>query len=224
MSKTASSVTRKSTDTHDTANTRERGYAKGRAKRQEIIEAATAVFSEAGYNRSSIQEIASRCSLTRAGLAHYFPNKKSILQAVLAWRDETEMAGFRARGSARGGLYVLREMVNLVRTNETMPGMVSLYTMLSAEATAPHHPAHAYFAARYQRLVAGTEWAIKQAQTAGDIRPGDAHSLAVSLMALMDGLQLQWLLGGYRLDMAAVLEAAIESTLMPTANWRIDPE
>lgn len=190
-------------------------YAKGRAKRQEIIETAMVVFGEAGYNKSSMLEIAERCSLSRAGLSHYFSSKESILAAVLGWRDRIDRERFRANGSAgTDGLGVLRGMVDLARHNATVPGLVALYSVLAAEAAAPDHPAHAYFVARYKRIVGGTARALTLAQRGGYLRDDvDPDQVAVSLVALMDGLQIQWLLAARPIDMAEQLANAIQGTL-----------
>ncbi|MDR1393764.1 MAG: TetR/AcrR family transcriptional regulator [Bifidobacteriaceae bacterium] len=191
-----------------------RGYAKGRAKRQQIVEVAMEVFGESGYDASSMMEIAERCGLSRAGLWHHFPSKESILEAVLAWRDQVDHESFRARGSSQGGLAVLRGMVELARDNAKVPRLIGLYAILSAEAASPGHPAHTYFQARYQRIVEGTEKALAQIGASGGLAPGvDPHEAAVNLVALTDGLQVQWLLSGGVLDMAGHLRSAAQAIL-----------
>jgi AcrR family transcriptional regulator len=188
----------------------ERGYAKGRAKRQEILDQAMALFGEAGYRGSSLREIATRCGLSHPGLLHHFPSKQSLLLAVLEHRDEVD----GARLSGRTGLAVLRGLVELASLNATRPGIVELFTVLSAEATAVDHPAHAYFAERYDRTVRAIERAYERVRADGQLRPGiDVGAAARQLVALMDGLQLQWLLGNRRLDMAAILGAHVEAQL-----------
>jgi len=192
-----------------------RGYAKGRAKRQEIIETATAVFAESGFNKSSMVEISERCSLSRAGLLHHFPSKESILEAVLAWRDQEDRARFSAHGAGTpDGLTVLRGMVDLAAHNSTTPGLIALYATLSAEATHRDHPAHDYFVARYTRIRSETRRALLQARDTGHLVEGtDVDDLSVTLTALMDGLQLQWLLDPTSLDMGEQVRRAIQRHL-----------
>jgi AcrR family transcriptional regulator len=192
-----------------------RGYAKGRAKRQEIIESATLVFGTAGFNRSSMLEVAERCGLSRAGLLHHFPSKEALLEAVLQWRDSEDRARFRANGAgAPDGLGVLRGMVDLAAHNATIPGLIGLYAVVSAEATAPDHPAHDYFVERYDRIRSGTERALRRAREHGALRPdADPAALAVELTALMDGLQLQWLLNPAAVDMAGQVRGRIQESL-----------
>ena len=187
------------------------GYAKGRAKRRDILDQATALFGEAGYRGTSLREIATRCGLSHPGLLHYFPTKEALLLAVLEHRDEVDSAG---PGS---GATALRRMVDLAALNATRRGIVELFTVLSAEATAADHPAHAWFVERYRRVVHALERAYREAHDAGELHPGiDPATAARQLAALMDGLQIQWLLGDPALDMAAALDAHLRTQLRKT--------
>jgi AcrR family transcriptional regulator len=189
----------------------QRGYAKGRARRRQILDQAIALFGEVGYRGASLREIATRCGLSHAGLLHHFPTKQSLLLAVLEHRDEVDGARLADGGT---GLAVLRGMVDLASLNATRPGIVELFTVLSAEATAVHHPAHAYFVRRYQTTVRTAELAYGQVRADGALRPGiEVAAAARQFVALMDGLQIQWLLSHRRLDMAAILQAHLQTQL-----------
>ncbi|HKS99633.1 MAG TPA: TetR/AcrR family transcriptional regulator [Rugosimonospora sp.] len=189
----------------------QRGYAKGRAKRREILDQAMALFGEAGYRGASLREIAARCGLSHPGLLHHFPTKQSLLLAVLEHRDEVDDARLL---SGRTGLAVLRGLVDLAALNATRPGIVELFTVLSAEATAADHPAHGYFVQRYQATVRGVERAYTQARAERVLRSGTEPAAAArQFVALMDGLQIQWLLSHRTLDMAAVLRAHLQAQL-----------
>jgi AcrR family transcriptional regulator len=188
------------------------GYAKGRAKRRDILDQATALFGEAGYRGTSLREIAARCGISHPGLLHHFPTKESLLLAVLAHRDEVDQERVTA-GHASGAAALLR-LVDVVALNMTRRGIVELFTVLSAEATAADHPAHGYFVDRYSRIVREIEEAYAEARAAGDLRPGiDPARAARDLVALMDGLQIQWLLGDPGLDMAAAVAAHLRAQL-----------
>lgn len=188
----------------------QRGYAKGRAKRREILDQAMALFGEVGYRGASLREIATRCGLSHPGLLHHFPTKQSLLLAVLEHRDEVD--GQLLTG--RTGLAILRGLVDLAAFNATRPKIVELFTVLSAEATTAEHPAHAYFVQRYQKTVRTLELAYEQARADGALQPGiEAAAAARQFVALMDGLQIQWLLSHRRLDMAATLRAHLQAQL-----------
>ena len=188
------------------------GYAKGRAKRRDILDQATALFGEAGYRGTSLREIAARCGISHPGLLHHFPTKESLLLAVLAHRDEVDQE--RIAVGDPTGAEALRRLADLAALNATRRGIVELFTVLSAEATAADHPAHGYFVDRYHRIVGEIEAAYVKARADGDLRPGvEPAQAARELVALMDGLQIQWLLGDPSLDMAAAVSAHLRSQL-----------
>jgi AcrR family transcriptional regulator len=189
-----------------------RGYAKGRAKRREIIDHAMALFGEVGYRGASLREIASRCGISHPGLLHHFPTKESLLFAVLEHRDEVDGEWLSFGGAT--GVDLLRRLADLAELNATRRGIVELFAVVAAEATSPDHPAHAYFVERYHNSVSSTERAYAQASEEGVLRAGIVpRAAAQQLIALMDGLQVQWLLSDGSTDMAGVLRAHLRTQL-----------
>ncbi|OZB89132.1 MAG: hypothetical protein B7X41_04465, partial [Microbacterium sp. 14-71-5] len=121
--------------------------------RERIVAAATALFGRVGFNSATMLEIAQVCEISRAGLAHHFPTKESLMEAVLETRDREDRERFRRNGSrGQDGIGILRGMVDLARHNTEVGGIIALYAVLSAEAADPSHPAHEYFVRRYQRI------------------------------------------------------------------------
>ncbi|MFE5073398.1 TetR/AcrR family transcriptional regulator [Streptomyces halstedii] len=189
-----------------------RGYAKGRAKRGEILDQAMALFGEAGYRGASLRVIATRCGISHPGLLHHFPTKESLLLAVLEHRDEVDGEWLDLGGTT--GVQRLRGFAALAELNATRRGIVELFSVVSAEATSADHPAHAYFVRRYAHSVSGAELAYVQAREDGALRDGVDPALAgAQLIALMDGLQVQWLLSDGATDMAGVLRAHLQAQL-----------
>lgn len=195
-----------------------RGYAKGRAKRDEILQAAIGLFGEVGFHAASLRELGSRVGMSHPGLLHHFPTKAALLEAVLEHRDAADVADFDA-DLARGTDF-LDALVHLVERNTVRRPIVELFTELAAEATSPDHPAHDYFVRRYAATVARIEGELERCAATGRLRPGvDTAVTARHLVALMDGLQVQWLLagGGGRgtpVDMAADVRAYLDLVLL----------
>ena len=186
-----------------------RGYAKGRARRAEIVHKAAEQFAEKGFGAATILDIAAACQISRAGLLHHFPDKEALLEAVLEERDTEDRLRFEPYTRIPGGIGILRRMVDLADHNRFVPGLIELFTRLSAEAATPDHPAHEYFVRRYDRIRKGTARTLRAAQRAGFLRAGvEPEDAAVRLTALSDGLQSQWLLDD-RLDMAHHVRTAI---------------
>ncbi|MCU1442528.1 MAG: TetR/AcrR family transcriptional regulator [Cryobacterium sp.] len=181
-------------------------YAKTTVKRAAILEAALDVFARGGYRGGSLREMASRVGMSEAGLLHHFPNKTALLAGVLDLRDEKSLALVpldldRPHDTVRG-------LIALARYNASVPGVVELYCTLSAEATSPDHPAHGYFVDRYAYTIERITHAFALCADLGTLRTGiRPESAARATVALMDGLQVQWLLDSESVDIAVELES-----------------
>jgi AcrR family transcriptional regulator len=186
-------------------------YAKTAGRRQEIVEAAIEVFSTAGFRKGSLREVADRVGLSQAGLLHHFPSKEHLLQAVLTWRDE--QAAIRL-GDRPEGVDLLRALVEVAEYNATTPELVELHVILSAEGTSTDHPIHEYFVNRYASVFDAIRGAFEKALSTGQLHPDvDVDSAARTVIAMMDGLQVQWLLHRNDVDMAGDLRRYIQSLL-----------
>lgn len=176
-------------------------YAKGIAKREEILAVALEVIARYGYRGASVREIADAVGLSQAGLLHYFDSKDELFTAVLLKRDEVDNAG--------GSGDVLEDLVRIVRHNAEVPGLVHLFAQLSVDAADPAHPAHDYFRKRYAFLRGLLADRIRAGQADGTLRASlDPERTAVIVIAATDGLQGQFLVDP-SVDMAGELAALL---------------
>lgn len=185
----------------------ETGYAPGRARRAQIVADASALFARRGFHATSLREIAEQAGIGKSTLLHHFSSKDELLSAVIAHRDSTidERIAFDADASPTG---YLRDIPRHARLNaEHEAGLIEVYAVLSAEAAAASHPAHAYFLRRFESAIAQFTGLFAGAgeERGGD--PVDAAFEAVWLIAMWDGLQLQWLYDPETVDVGDHLEA-----------------
>jgi AcrR family transcriptional regulator len=168
-----------------------RQYAKTAQRRADIVAAAMSVFATRGYHGGSLRDIARELDLSLTSLVHHFPSKSDLLEAVLEHADE--QAGWAAQSISDVG--VKETVLRLWDFNSGHPELLRLLAIVAAEASAPDHPAHAWFVARYQRVVTGLAQAVEHDRAQGRIRgDNDALDIARAVTASWDGLQLQWLL------------------------------
>ncbi|WP_280296906.1 TetR/AcrR family transcriptional regulator [Nocardia abscessus] len=166
-------------------------YSKGIAKREEILEAALDIVARVGYSRTTVRELAESVGLSQTGLLHYFGSKEQLFAAILARRDETDRATFTAPAASPD---LPAALIRLIRHNADVPGLVELYARFSAEATRPEHPAHDYIRDRYRTARDALTAAVADLRESGRLPADlDADRFAVIAMALLDGLQTQWL-------------------------------
>lgn len=163
-------------------------YEKGEAKRTEILHAALEIFAAEGYRGTSLRKVAARCNLSLPGLMHYFDSKEDLLTQVLRMRDETA----RERQDERTSPESYRE---IIREGAKTPGLVELFVSMAAAASDPGHPAHEHFSQRYPVLRERVAAFVRERMDEGrmtTVVPPDR--LAVLLLAVADGIQLQWLI------------------------------
>jgi TetR/AcrR family fatty acid metabolism transcriptional regulator len=61
-----------------------------RARREQIVEAATQVFAEKGFRRATTREVARTAGVSEGTIYNYFEDKDSLLLAILDRLNETE--------------------------------------------------------------------------------------------------------------------------------------
>lgn len=195
-------------------------YAKSRLTRAAILDAALDVFAESGYLSGSLREVAQRVGITEAWLVHHFPNKPALLAAVLGRRDEHSLRWTRLPDN--NGDVTLRGLIETAKHNSTAPGVVELYCVLSAEATAVDHPARSYFIGRYDFARTHLVRAFENLQRQGRLKGLTPQNAAKATLAMMDGLQIQWLLDREGVDMASELRAFFATIV--DIDWTLSAE
>jgi AcrR family transcriptional regulator len=186
-------------------------------RRRQIVDVAAGLIADRGFWGVSMQDIADRCGLTVPGLLRHMESKVGLLIAVLEHRDVEDARSLRTHlGSGEdelpddwaaahpAGVDLRRLCAATMQRNATQPEMVRLFTVLAAESLEPTHPAHDYFAKRQQQAAAAYA-ALAERLTD---RP---ELLARQLLAMMDGLQLQWLRNPEATDLVQEWETAAEA-------------
>jgi len=184
-----------------TATTSTRGpYAKTAKLRSRAIAIGIELFGSAGYNGATLTEVADRLGMSLTGLQHHFPDKDSLLTAVLEERDRRDAVRIENRSTLDG----LENLILMLSESEASPGLIELQCVLAAEATSAEHPAHGYFQQRYATLRDEAARAFAELAEQGQLSPATTPaSLAKMVIALVDGLQLQWLLDRGAVDVEA---------------------
>ncbi|MFG2730400.1 TetR family transcriptional regulator [Streptomyces canus] len=166
-----------------------RAYAKGEARRAEILAAALEVFAEQGYRGSSLSDIAEGTGVSASGILHHFGSKDALLTAVLDERERLNKERFPAESHPAEAAEYFRE---LVAYNTTQPGLVRLFATLAAEAADPDHPAHAWFVERYEGAREHVRTVLSE--DLASLSEAEREATVQLFMAVSDGLQTQWLL------------------------------
>ena len=179
-------------------------------RRAKILDEGIRVIGERGYYGFTVQEMAQRCGLSNGGLLHYFPSKDHLLLAVLAEirAREAEVLAPLVEAAARaphgeGAKAAVRQLlVTMIARATAKPQITRFLAELTLESLDPAHPAH--------------EWGRSREAVILDlfvtlIGPYvDAPlSTARLMLAVIDGLALQWLRANQAFDVLAEWEHAL---------------
>lgn len=208
-------------------------YQSGRKRREEILAAAFEHFAEYGYHGASMREIAASTGVTHAGLRYHFPSKEDLLLAVLEKRstqgDEFFAGTIALSGDRDSGDHsefdiweVISQFITYMRFSFDRPGMIQLFTTQAIAASDPKYPAHEFYKRRYDSMRADYRGALRAIQNAGVLRPEiDIEAAATEIIALSEGLQVQWLLQPEQVNYTATLEHYLTHLVVPEYRERL---
>lgn len=208
--------------------TKARGpYSVGDERRRRILDAAVEHFAQWGFHASSLARIAKEVGVTQSGLLHHFRSKEDLLVSVLERSEEHDVEKFFRRDFDSAAHCFVR-LLELVDYNSRRPGRTRMFNVLVGESSDPGHPAHAFFAHRYDTIVSQLSEILRTAVGTGEFLPAtDCTATAQEVIAVMDGIQLQWALAPDSVDMAQRLRTYLDrlyrsvsttgATLPPTA-------
>jgi AcrR family transcriptional regulator len=190
------------------------------ARTQQIILAAADAIREKGAREMTLDDVAKRVGITRAGVINCVGSKDGLLAlviekyhdeqgAVLQYLNQFEPGGERAdeRPSLPEFCWVA------VHENDENPELLMLFHMLSAEVSAQDSPGQQYFSQRrnVESYVArNVEW---------DMPDGvDGYDMFLLAMATMYGTEHFWLNGLLEGKLADYWTRA-EKVLFPLPLW-----
>ncbi|MEW9870831.1 TetR/AcrR family transcriptional regulator [Arthrobacter sp. HS15c] len=191
---------------------RPRRRSSGEAARLKAIHAAIELFAVGGYGGTSIADVAAKTGLSQSGLLHHFPSKTALLTAVLEHRSKEDTDFLFGGEQAPLGWEAFDALVSLVARNSTRPDWVGLFVRLSAEATEPGHPAHQWLLDHYSSLRQWLSEALEQGKIRGEVKQDAPVTFLVNnTIAVLDGIQLQWLCAPGSFSMVAQFRNFIQS-------------
>ncbi|WP_346831520.1 TetR/AcrR family transcriptional regulator [Pseudomonas abietaniphila] len=187
---------------------RTRRAPKGEKRREELLDAALGLYSIEGYAGASIARIAELVGISVAGVLHHFPNKVALLMAVLTRRDEVNQKivdEVQSEPTLDGFIEGLQQ---INRSNATAPGVIRAFSILNAESLVDSHPAWEWFQSRYLTIHQRMRARLDHLVAAGEVRTDvDLDAIVYQVLAMMDGLQLQWLRFPEKVDLVKSFES-----------------
>lgn len=179
---------------------------------EEILAAATTLFGQYGFQGTTLALVAEAVGLTEPGVLHYFPSKVHLLQGVLEYRDEKDFEKYAAlidlKKENAAALFELLEQ--FWSDDEKIPALVQLFIVLVGESISREHPSHQFFVDRYRREREIFVSEFLKMKFRPDVNLDELSSL---IIAVMDGLHIQWLLDPEAVNLSATFKLFIRITV-----------
>ncbi|MDG1234179.1 MAG: TetR/AcrR family transcriptional regulator [Pseudomonadales bacterium] len=166
------------------------------ASTEAVLNAARQLFVAHGYEYTSMSQIARAAGLTKGAIYFYFKDKAQLLDRLL---DESERTSFNpiidtVTESPASPTERLVLFVNAVaQLGVDHRDQLLLPVLMAVEFSASDNEAASRLQTIYARWTAMLETVIVEGQSQGEFDPSlDAPNTAITLVALVDGLLLQW--------------------------------
>jgi AcrR family transcriptional regulator len=185
----------------------------------QIIEAATAVFAEKGFDGATMAEIADEAGINKATIYLYFDSKDALIRAIAEQVFAQELADLQAAcaspGTAAGRLNAFYKAL-IAGELEVLPLMPIIYEFYALGLR--REDVRAVLADFMNRSAALLEATIQEGIEAGEFSSTDADKAARALVALMDGTVLQWVYAPKEVDVNAQLSYSVQLILQGLVN------
>ncbi|HEY1818479.1 MAG TPA: TetR/AcrR family transcriptional regulator [Trebonia sp.] len=162
---------------------------KGEAVRQKIIEAAAVLIYERGVAGTNNELVRRATGISGSQLSHYFPDKESLVRAVIAWRADT-MIGLQ-RDPPLGELDSIAALRAWASSYTERPDVCEggcSFGSLAAEISKGDLDARDEIAAGFDRWRDLFERGLTVMRGRGELRrSADPRQLAYALMAAFQG-------------------------------------
>jgi AcrR family transcriptional regulator len=165
-----------------------------RARREQIVEAATRVFAEKGFRRATTREVAREAGISEGTIYNYFEDKDALLMAILDKLNETERrAEDFEEGMAtdfRGFLKeYLRRRMSLIWENREVYRVVLSEMLVNAELR------ELYLRRVVEPTMRNAEEHFRSRMEQGEVRETDAPLAMRSVAGAVLGVLVLGLLG-----------------------------
>jgi AcrR family transcriptional regulator len=160
-------------------------------RQKQILDAAITEFARNGFHATRMEDIARSSGMSKGAVYLYYKSKDAIITALLRMLFSWELRGARAimegEGSAAERLLAITRMLadELERMTAAMPILVEFY------AVAFRKPAvRDYLSQMYDEFRAPLAKLIQQGAERGEFRAVEPDEVALTWIALMEGLTL----------------------------------
>jgi AcrR family transcriptional regulator len=183
-------------------------------RRAQIMEAALEVFARQGFHQARMDDIAQASGLSKGALYLYYKSKDAIIGALMRSVFSVFLRGVRsietADGSARERILTLsnRFADEMERLTPALGVLLEFYSVAARDRTVRSYIGEMY--TDFESLLARV---IEQGMEGGEFRQGNANDMAMSLIAIWEGITIIWVMANDHIQVRAQSRITITTFL-----------
>jgi AcrR family transcriptional regulator len=183
-------------------------------RQKQILEAAIREFARHGFHATRMEDIARESGLSKGAVYLYYQSKDAIIAALLRTLFAWELRGARAivsgEGTATERLLAITHMFadELDRMVAAMPILLEFYAVAFRQASVREH-----LGQMYEQFRVPLATLIQQGIAGGEFRAVEADDVALTWIALLEGLTLLWVVNPRGLAWRERADAAVHLLL-----------
>lgn len=165
-------------------------------RRQQILDAATAVFARMGFEGARMDDIAEEAGVSKGALYLYYKSKDAIIATMLEFFFNQALKHIRSLATGEGS--VTTQLLNLThqltremdRMAALQPIALQFYAIAARQSSVRQH-LRGYFASYRAIMEDMVQRGIAQGEFRTNVQPSEA---AITMCALLEGLALLWVI------------------------------
>lgn len=191
----------------------------GNDQRRRIIDAALKVFSEKGYARSTVRAIAAEANMTTGAIYYYFKDKDDLLAAAMEYAVHyvRRLSPVGADGTTRLEDDFLQDVEKATVERLKDRDLQKMQLMLASELATHEGATLERHRENYDGIIRTT---AEYFEPALGTQSDDAYYLASILVAALDGMAFQSVLGVHDDDMDKMAEVFNKFFVEGIQNYR----
>ncbi len=183
-------------------------------RKSQILNAAMETFSELGFHKARMSDIAETSGLSKGSLYWYFDSKDSIILNLLEKFFEPELKDLRAlltdnrSAENRLEIYVDRVSIDMVTMVKWMP-LIHDFIALAFRKEQVRKAISRYYQRHLEILLS----LIQQGMDAGEFQAENAMEASIAIGSIMEGTVLLWIYDPAQIDIKYHLKTNINLLL-----------
>jgi AcrR family transcriptional regulator len=180
------------------------------ARKRQLTEIAVEVIAELGYQQTTLAEIAKRAGITKGAIHYYFSSKQDLIQATIRWVSERAHAYFVPRvaicntAAEKLHTFITASFEYMQHNRSYHVALVDLWGSYKTQEEKKALHENEY---RYDRR--WLEGIILEGRKQGELKCDSPDSLATLILAMVDGVMVQWVFDETSVDLKRCCQQAL---------------